>query len=70
MTANLSKTKELFVRVRFEASLHPPFQGTEQVDHVKLLGIIFHHSPYNCGTSILILCWERQGNQSTYLGSG
>ena len=45
VTLNLSKTKELIVRGRSEASLPQPLRVIEQVDHMKLLGVSFHHSP-------------------------
>lgn len=48
MTIKLSKTKELIiVKGRSEVSLPQPSQGIEQVDHIKLLGVVFHHSPNN-----------------------
>jgi hypothetical protein len=47
MTINLSKTKELVVRGKSQASLPLPLPGIEQVDHIKLLDVYFHHSPNN-----------------------
>ena len=47
MTIIPSKTKQPIVRGRSEASLLQPLQGIEQVYHIKLLGVIFHHSPNN-----------------------
>ena len=63
MTVDLSETKRLIIRGGSEASPLQPLQDIEQVDHIKLPGVICHHSPHNWDPHFDVTLLGKAGKQ-------